>query len=87
MAYEENKEKGNSAGNNESNFIFIGSKPIINYLKSVNIQLAKSPEIVIKARGKFITKAIDVAEVSRRQSHGGNAVSYTHLTLPTTPYV
>ena len=51
------------------NFIFIGSKPFMNYVTGVVMQFNthKAPEVVVKARGKFISKAVDVAEVARRK--------------------
>tara|TARA_Y100000310_G_scaffold339112_1_gene430798 strand:- start:598 stop:909 length:312 start_codon:yes stop_codon:yes gene_type:complete len=52
----------------DKNIIFVGSKPLVNYIKSVNVQLImkNSPEVIIKSRGKFISKAVDVAEVAKR---------------------
>src|SRR3989338_2541849 len=52
----------------EKNIIFIGSKPIINYIRSVSIQLNENnlKEVIIKSRGKYISKAVDVAEISKR---------------------
>lgn len=56
-----------------NNSIFIGKKPLRNYLSSINLQLKKeeNPEIIIKARGKFISKAVDIAELAKR-SNGFN---------------
>ena len=53
----------------EDNTIFIGAKPFMNYVTAVVMQFtAKNvPEIVIKARGKFISRAVDVAEVSAKR--------------------
>lgn len=50
------------------NVIFIGSKPLVNYIRGVITQFTKwdAPEVIIKSRGKFISKAVDVAEVARR---------------------
>ena len=49
-----------------SNIVFVGSKPLINYVKSISMQLKSSQEVLVKARGKFITKAVDIVEVSKR---------------------
>ncbi len=48
------------------NFIFIGEKPFMNYVTSVVMQFTtkNASEVVIKARGKFISRAVDVAEVA-----------------------
>jgi DNA-binding protein len=53
----------------EDNTIFIGGKPFMNYVTAVVMQFtAKNvPEIVIKARGKFISRAVDVAEVASKR--------------------
>jgi DNA-binding protein len=51
---------------NEDNVIFIGEKPFMNYVTSVVIQFTTkgATEVIIKARGKFISRAVDIAEVS-----------------------
>ena len=51
------------------NCIFIGAKPFMNYVTGVVMQFtAKNAEdVVIKARGKFISRAVDVAEVSAKR--------------------
>ena len=49
------------------NVVFIGSKHLMNYVNSIVIQLQNSTEVIIKARGKFISKSVDVAEVAKRQ--------------------
>ena len=47
------------------NNIFIGDKPFMNYVTGVVMQFTtkNAPEVIIKARGKFISRAVDVAEV------------------------
>ena len=51
------------------NNIFIGNKPFMNYVTGVVMQFTtkNSPEVVIKARGKFISRAVDVAQVSAKR--------------------
>lgn len=51
------------------NIVFIGSKPFMNYVTGVVMQFntKNAPEVVIKSRGKFISKAVDVEEVARRR--------------------
>lgn len=46
-----------------SNHIFIGKKPVMSYAMSSLIQLNASGEIVLKARGMSISRAVDVAEI------------------------
>ena len=52
----------------EENIVFIGSKPFMRYVTGVVVQFnTKNAAIVtIKSRGKFISKAVDVAEVARK---------------------
>lgn len=50
------------------NVVFIGNKPFMNYITGVVMQFTKgSKEVIIKARGKFIARAVDVAEVSKKR--------------------
>ena len=50
----------------EDNKIFIGNKPFMNYVTGVIMQFTthEASEIIIKSRGKFISRAVDVAEVA-----------------------
>ena len=56
-------------GNNEEHTIFIGSKPFMNYVTGVVMQFKTkgAKEVSIKARGKFIARAVDIAEVCRKR--------------------
>ena len=60
---EEQKDRSNE------NTVFIGSKPFMNYVTGVVMQFTtkNAHEVVIKARGKFISRAVDVAEVTARK--------------------
>jgi DNA-binding protein len=51
------------------NSIFIGGKPFMNYVTGVVMQFTtkNADEVCIKARGKFISRAVDVAEVSSKR--------------------
>ena len=53
----------------EDNSIFIGNKPFMNYVTSVVMQFTtkNANEIIIKARGKFISRAVDVSEVASKR--------------------
>jgi len=53
----------------EESIVFIGGKPFMNYVNAVVTQFSikNSDEVLIKSRGKFISKAVDVAEVSRKK--------------------
>ncbi len=51
------------------NSIFIGGKPFMNYVTGVVMQFTtkNAPEVIIKARGKFISRAVDVVEVASKR--------------------
>ena len=53
----------------DENSVFIGDKPFMNYITCVVMQFTTkgANEVVVKARGKFISRAVDVAEVSRKR--------------------
>ncbi len=55
--------------NKNDNVVFIGEKPLINYVRGISVQLSvkKSPEVIVRSRGKFISKAVDVVEVAKRR--------------------
>ena len=52
----------------KDNIIFIGIKPFMNYVTGVVMQFKNKnqTEVIVSARGKFISKAVDVVEVARR---------------------
>jgi len=58
----------------EDNSIFIGGKPFMNYVTGVVMQFTtKNADVVtIKARGKFISRAVDVAEVASKRFLDGH---------------
>lgn len=62
---EENSKKENRE---KDNIIFIGMKPFMNYVTAVVMQFQNKgqKEVMVSARGKFISKAVDVVEVARR---------------------
>ena len=51
------------------NTVFIAAKPFMNYVTSVVMQftIKKRSEVLVKARGRFINRAVDVAEVVRKK--------------------
>lgn len=64
----EQKKQINSGKKENFNNIFVGNKPLVNYIRGVITQFTKfgAEEVTIKSRGKFISKAVDVAEVAKR---------------------
>lgn len=57
------------AARDEDHSVFIGGKPFMNYVTGVVMQFTtqNAREVVVKARGKFISRAIDVTEVVRKR--------------------
>jgi len=53
----------------EDNSIFIGNKPFMNYVTAVVMQFTtkNADEVLIKARGKFISRAVDVVEIASKR--------------------
>lgn len=50
------------------NIVLVGSKPVMNYVLAVVTQFNNGmSEVIIKARGKAMVKAIDTAEIVTRQ--------------------
>ena len=62
---EEKEEKGKA----DENTIFVGSKPPMSYVLAVVTQfnMVGSDEVVIKARGRAISRAVDTAEIVRNR--------------------
>jgi DNA-binding protein len=52
----------------EDNSVLIGRKPVMNYvLACISLFHGGANEISVKARGRAISRAVDVAEVTRRR--------------------
>jgi DNA-binding protein len=52
----------------EENVVFVGKKPTMNYVLAVVTQFNNNADsVIIKARGKAISKAVDVAEIVRNR--------------------
>ena len=47
----------------EDNKIFVGQKPLMNYVNATQMQLKSNSEVMIVARGRNISKAVDIAEI------------------------
>lgn len=58
----------------DENSIFVGNKPFMNYVTGVVMQFTtkNASEVVVKARGKFISRAVDIAEVAAKRFLQGN---------------
>ncbi len=80
MAEEEPRTENEPRARNEhregnDNNVFIGGKPFMNYVTAVVMQFTtkSAGEVIVKARGKFISRAVDVAEVSSKRFLEGSA--------------
>ena len=53
----------------EDNSVFVGAKPFMNYVTGVVMQFTTkdAQQVVIKARGKYISRAVDVSEVAMKR--------------------
>ena len=69
MTNEEPQQKTDTKTKENDNIVYIGTKPFMNYVTSVVMQFTtkKRDEVTIKARGKFINRAVDIVEVVKRR--------------------
>ena len=52
----------------ENNTIFVGSKPVMNYVLAVVTQFNEGSKcVLLRARGKAISRAVDTAEIVRNR--------------------
>lgn len=52
----------------EENVVYIGTKPVMNYVLAVVTQMNNgTSEVMLKARGRSISRAVDVAEIVRNK--------------------
>ena len=55
-------------GTADENTIFVGNKPPMSYVLAVVTQFnGGSDEVVVKARGRAISRAVDTAEITRNR--------------------
>lgn len=67
----------------DENVVFIGDKPFMNYVTGVVMQFTKQDrnEVIVKARGKFISRAVDVAEVITKKFLKQDNVQVKHIKI------
>ncbi len=62
------EKKAEAKSRRDESVVFVGSKPLMSYITACVTQLNRNPEeLVIKARGRAISRAVDVAEVLRNR--------------------
>lgn len=71
----------------EDNTVYIGKKPTMNYVLAVVTQFNNGgTDVIIKARGRAISRAVDVAEIVRHrfiQSVNYKDIKISTETVPT----
>jgi len=69
MAEETTEEKTAEKRRNDENVIYVGNKPPMSYVLAVVTQFntSDSDEVIIKARGRAISRAVDTAEIVRNR--------------------
>ncbi len=52
----------------DENVVYVGNKPVMNYVLACVTQINRGAnEIIVKARGRAISRAVDVAEILRNR--------------------
>jgi DNA-binding protein len=69
MSEEASEEKTTKKSKTNEDVIFVGNKPSMSYVLAVvtQFQSTGSEEVVIKARGRAISRAVDTAEIVRNR--------------------
>jgi len=49
------------------NIVYVGSKPVMTYVMAIITAMNDQDEVVVKARGRSISTAVDAAEVTRNR--------------------
>lgn len=59
----------------EDNVIYIGNKPFMNYVTAVVMQFTTkgAEQVIVRARGKHISRAVDIVEVATKRFLEGKA--------------
>jgi len=71
----EKTENDKTRARSDENTVYIGSKAVMNYVLAVVTQInSGAAEVKIKARGRTISKAVDVAEIVRNRFVQGSSV-------------
>ncbi len=69
MTPENTEKKVEKREAQDDHVVFVGDKPFMNYVTGVVMQFTTqgAQESIVKARGKFISKAVDIAEVATKR--------------------
>ncbi len=64
---QEVKEKKEVNKEENKDVVFIGDKNFMNYINAVEWQLKEHEKVTITARGKYISRAVDVSQVMKNR--------------------
>lgn len=71
MAQEKPKKepeiRKNKSKSDDDNVVYVGKKPVMTYVMAVLTQFNNEKEVIIKARGVNISRAVDCAEIVKRR--------------------
>jgi archaea-specific DNA-binding protein len=68
----------------EDDVVFVGNKPVMNYVLAVVTQFnSGAKDVRIMARGRAISRAVDVAEVSKSRFLGSQGVVVKSIQIST----
>lgn len=58
----------NDVAGEKDNSIYVGDKPFMNYVTAIIMQFTTHEQetVVVKARGKYISRAVDVSELAAK---------------------
>ena len=67
----------------EENSVFIGVKPFMNYVTTIVMQFTSKnqDEVIVKARGKWISRAVDVVEAVRKKFLKDKNIKIKHVKI------
>ncbi len=68
-------------GKKDSNSVFVGRRPTMNYVMATMMILNKGEDCTVKARGRAISHAVDVCEILRNRFLKGT--EYKEIRLST----
>jgi archaea-specific DNA-binding protein len=57
------EEQAEQTETREPNTIYVGKKPVMNYVLACLTQIQGNNTVTVKARGKAISRAVDVAQI------------------------
>jgi len=68
MSEDTTEKKTTKKSRTDENVIYVGQKPPMNYVLAIITQFnSGSDEVIIKARGRAISTAVDAAEITRNR--------------------